>query len=298
VHERRSLFARLTITNAEPPGLVIGAVGGAGDLTVLARFAPADAGLRVGIFGWALTATWGGDPACGSVPCADRLPDTGFAATRVRAVKLLGCRSRGGFYTNGARDRKVVALTFDDGPWPDTEAFVKVLERKKVPGTFFLIGEQIRGHEALLQRELRDGDMIGNHTYTHANVAGGGGSAAHQITSTTKAIQHATGGFTPCIFRPPYGASSGSLVSLARGMGMATIEWDVDPTDYSRPGADAVYQRLVGGARNGSILLMHDGGGPRGQTLAALPRVIDTLRSRGYQFQTVTDLLGFAPIYG
>ena len=79
-------------------------------------------------------------------------------------------------------------------------------------------------------------------------------------------------------FRAPGGAVSAPLISEARGMGMNTIEWDVDPTDWSTPGTDAIYSRVVSQTKPGSIILMHDGGGPRGQTLAALPRIIHTLR--------------------
>ncbi len=78
---------------------------------------------------------------------------------------------------------------------------------------------------------------------------------------------------------------------------MRTITWDVDPTDWSTPGTGAIYSRIVGAARPGSIILMHDGGGNRSETLAALPSIIDTLRSRGYKFETVTQLLGYQLIY-
>ena len=91
---------------------------------------------------------------------------------------------------------------------------------------------------------------------------------------------------------------SAPLISEARGMGMNTIEWDVDPTDWSTPGTDAIYSRVVSQTKPGSIILMHDGGGPRGQTLAALPRIIHTLRGRGYKFATVPDLLGLQPVFG
>jgi peptidoglycan/xylan/chitin deacetylase (PgdA/CDA1 family) len=168
-----------------------------------------------------------------------------------------------------------------------------ILERNRVHATFFLIGQQVRGNESLVRRELADGNAVGNHTFTHANVSGGG---LRQLTSTQGAIRRASG-YTPCVFRAPYGAVSGTIIGQARGLGLDTIEWDVDPRDWARPGTDAIYSRLVGGARRESILLMHDGGGPRDQTVAALPRVIATLRARGYGFVTVPELLGLRPQY-
>jgi peptidoglycan/xylan/chitin deacetylase (PgdA/CDA1 family) len=91
---------------------------------------------------------------------------------------------------------------------------------------------------------------------------------------------------------------SAPLISEARSQGMNTIQWDVDPTDWSTPGTGAIYSRIVSQTRPGSIILMHDGGGPRGQTLAALPRIINTLRARGYRFATVPQLLGLEPVFG
>ena len=136
-----------------------------------------------------------------------------------------------------------MALTFDDGPGPLTPQFYSVLEREKVPGTFFLIGQQVgegRAAQAGALRRLR----AGRPHWSHANVSGGGAAASRQVSSAKSAIVKATG-YTPCLFRAPYGAVSGSLISLVRGMGMNTIEWDVDPTDRSTPGTGAIYSRII-----------------------------------------------------
>ena len=256
-----------------------------------ARFAPDQVGLQPGAeFKWQVVTAYDGS--------TDLAPDAPASGTAPQP-RVMGCKAGGSSYrTNGPRDRKVVALTFDDGPFPLTPKFYDVLEREQVPGTFFLIGEQIRGKGALLKRALRDGFALGDHTWTHANVAGDGPAAARQITLTRDAIRRATGGYTTCLFRAPGGAVSGSLISEARGLGMNTIEWDVDPTDWSTPGTGAIYSRVISHTRPGSIILMHDGGGPRGQTLAALPRIISSLRARGYKFATVPDLLGLQPLFG
>jgi peptidoglycan/xylan/chitin deacetylase (PgdA/CDA1 family) len=206
----------------------------------------------------------------------------------------IGCRaSAPTVRTSGSASRRLVALTFDDGPGLYTARVLDVLRRRRVRATFFMIGSQVRGAERVLRRMLADGHALGNHTFTHANVSGGGW---RQMASTQAAIRRATG-YTPCVFRPPYGASSGLLSGQARQLGMNNILWNVDTFDWRRPGSWAIRSRAVGGARPGAIILLHDGGGPRAQTVAALPGIITTLRARGYGFATVPELLRLAPRY-
>ena len=212
--------------------------------------------------------------------------------SRVAASRSGACgTARACNATRGAAAR-TVALTFDDGPWPDTPRFLHVLEREHVRATFFLIGRQVRGHAPELRRMLRDGDAIGNHTYTHPDLLRVRRSVGRELTETSAAIVHEVG-YRPCLFRPPYGALNRRVISLAGDLGMTTIVWDVDPRDWSRPGRTAIVRRVLSGARGGSIVLMHDGGGDRSQTLSALPRVIAGLRRRGYGFETVAQLLGY-----
>jgi len=223
---------------------------------------------------------------------AKALPGRGAYRFRLRPVRAVGCTGgSAGLTTNGPRDRKVVALTFDDGPSEYTPAFLDVLREKHVPGTFFEVGIEMPGREATMRRILSEGDEIGDHTMTHAEYPGYGeiAGAASRIAAYTH--------FRPCLFRPPGGAVNSSVIATAGGLGLRTITWDVDPRDWSTPGSGAIYSTIVGTTQPGSIVLMHDGGGPRGETLAALPRVIDTLRARGYGFATVTQLLGGRTIY-
>ena len=142
-----------------------------------------------------------------------------------------------------------------------------------------------------MRRILREGDEIGNHTMHHTELPG------YSEIAPDSALVESYTHFKPCLFRPPGGAEDSSVISTAAGLGMQTITWDVDPRDWTTPGASAVYSRVVGAARAGSIILMHDGGGPRGGTLEALPRIIDTLRARGYRFATVSALLGHRLLY-
>jgi peptidoglycan-N-acetylglucosamine deacetylase len=253
---------------------------------------PPDAGLTPHRYRWRLIADLGGCGAKAPGDCAQSLPARGDRVFRLRPVRAVGCTGgSAGLAINGPRDRKVVALTFDDGPSEYTPGFLSVLRQKHVPGTFFEIGQEMPGRESTMRRILREGDEIGNHTMHHTEYPGYANIAP--TTSLIEAITH----FRPCLFRPPGGAVDSSVIAAAGEDRLRTITWDVDPADWSTPGSAAVYSRVVGAAQPGSIVLMHDGGGDRSGTLAALPSIIDTLRARGYRFDTVTELLAQRMIY-
>jgi peptidoglycan/xylan/chitin deacetylase (PgdA/CDA1 family) len=190
----------------------------------------------------------------------------------------------------------VVALTFDDGPWSDTSAFVHMIARNHAVATFFMIGRQITAsYTGTLRSELRYGDALGDHSFTHPYLTRVDDVRA-ELARTRAAIERLTG-YTPCVFRPPYGAYDASVIATARSLGLATVLWSVDPSDYTLPGTPAIVQRVLAQVRPGSIIISHDGGGPRGQTLAAYPTIIAALRARGYRFETVPQLLGLRTVY-
>jgi peptidoglycan/xylan/chitin deacetylase (PgdA/CDA1 family) len=189
-----------------------------------------------------------------------------------------------------------VALSFDDGPASLTPKFVRMLAANGAVGTFFMIGGQVTGaYRATLHSELRSGDALGDHTWSHPDLVRTG-AVRSELERTLKAI-HGLSGYTPCVFRPPYGSYDSSVLYTARSLGLATIMWDVDPADYTLPGTGTIVRRVLAQVKPGSIILSHDGGGPRGQTLAAYPSIIRALRGRGYRFLTVPQLLGFRTIY-
>jgi peptidoglycan/xylan/chitin deacetylase (PgdA/CDA1 family) len=223
-------------------------------------------------------------------------PALRLAAVRPAPLyRIVGCRSRGGPYRAGPT-RREVAIGFDDGPAADTQAFVAMLEQSHATATFFLIGRQVgSASRTTLLRELRDGDVLGDHSYSHPNLTLTRDTRT-QLTRTLAAIRTVTG-YTPCVFRPPYGAYDNAVVQSARSLGLATVLWNVDPSDYALPGRGAVEQRVLAQVRPGSIIISHDGGGPRGQTLAAYPAIIAALRARGYGIVTIPELLGFRPLY-
>jgi peptidoglycan-N-acetylglucosamine deacetylase len=223
---------------------------------------------------------------------------------RLHAPKLIGCVASGpSLVYQGSSGKREIALTFDDGPWdePPTSAFLRVLEREHVVATFFEIGDQISKYDpdgAFERRMLADGDMIGDHTWSHPMMTAlTPRKQRAQLLETVDSIRHSTHGFTPCLWRPPYGAINPRLVALAHSLGLLTIMWDVDPRDWALPGANAIYANVISHAHDGAIVIQHFGGGPRYQTLAALPREIETLRRQGYTFVTVAQLLGLRLIY-
>jgi peptidoglycan-N-acetylglucosamine deacetylase len=233
--------------------------------------------------------------------CVTLWPARGAVAA-LHPPQPVGCTDTGPPFVDGVTTtRKEIALTFDDGPWYQTPQFLTLLEHEKVPATFFEIGRQIaqfgqRG--AIERRMLADGDMVGDHTWSHIVVAGAGPVAASQIQETAAAIREATHGFTPCLFRAPDGDVSPALIGEARSLGFTTIQWDIDPRDWALPGVGEIEGNVLANAHPGAIVIMHDGGGDRSETLAALPTIIGTLRARGYTFVTVTQLLGLHLTYG
>ena len=284
-------------------GSVIAAtVTRAGSRQLTATFLPSAIGNAYAPVRWQVDSTLG-RPHCNTptgAACAALWPAKAPIAP-FHSPQPVGCTDTGpAFVTGITTTRREIALTFDDGPWYQTPQFLTLLEHYKVPATFFEVGEHIGeyGEGGVIERRmLADGDMIGDHTWSHIVVAAAGPVAAEQIDRTAMAIRDATGGFTPCLFRAPGGDVSSPLIGEARSMGFTTIQWDIDPRDWALPGVGEIEGNVLANAHPGAIAIMHDGGGDRSETLAALPDIIDTLRARGYTFVTVTQLLGQHVIY-
>ncbi|MFN8111154.1 MAG: polysaccharide deacetylase family protein [Thermoleophilia bacterium] len=211
-----------------------------------------------------------------------------------RAWHVTGCRVPGtGLVRSGVPGGDAVGLSFDDGPAQATATVLDMLRAAGVHATFYVIGRQVSGYPpgaALMRRALAEGDMLGNHSWQHAVLP-----AAGSIAETQAGIVAATG-FTPCTFRPPYGRFDARLEADVAALGMRPVTWDIDTRDWTLPGAAAITAAALR-ARPGDIILMHDGGGPRAQTVAALSGVLDGLRARGLRGVTVEDLLGATPVY-
>jgi peptidoglycan/xylan/chitin deacetylase (PgdA/CDA1 family) len=201
--------------------------------------------------------------------------------------EAFGCTSRpGAIVRRGPKAGDEVALTFDDGPsLTQTPPILATLHRLGAHATFFEEGRHVRGREALMRQILAFGDEIGNHSYHHPVDPG-----EAELASTQAAIRAATG-FTPCLFRPPYGELDRREEAAARANGLQMVFWTLDSEDDRHPGVGAIRARVVRRARPGSIVLLHDGG-RHPQTVEALPGIVEGLEARGFRLVTVTELLG------
>ena len=195
------------------------------------------------------------------------------------------------FVKEGGDRGRDIALTFDDGPGPYTPAVLSVLERFGVHATFFEIGEMLRYFSASTLRELRDGDAIGDHTETHPEMARLSAHAQREELFEQIARIELLGGPRPLLFRPPYGSYDATTIRELHKLHLLMVLWSVDTEDYLQPGVSAIVQRALAGAHPGAIMLMHDAGGTRTQTIAALPIIISRLRAQGYRLVTVPQLL-------
>ena len=191
-----------------------------------------------------------------------------------------------------------VALTFDDGPDPTwTPKLLDLLRDKNVPATFFVVGAQVVSHPELVRRELAAGDDVGSHTFTHAELSALPKWRQNlELSLTQTALAGAASAHT-ALLRPPYSSTPAALtrpeanaVSRAARLGYLVALADRDGEDWRRPGVERIVANAEPTGDEGAVVLLHDGGGDRSETLAAVSRIIDDLRLRGFQFRTVSQL--------
>ncbi len=213
----------------------------------------------------------------------------GLVARENAAIDRLLTRQQ--FISVGGRERRDIALTFDDGPGPYTPGVLHQLARLHVPATFFEIGFMIHYFHDSLTRELHMDTAIGDHTETHPMMAGLSSAVQKsEILDQTQQLHRYKAPF-PRLYRPPYGSFNQATFSILHHLRMLMVLWTVDTSDYLQPGVNAIVDRAVDGARPGAIILMHDAGGLRTQTIAALPRIVRALHKRGYKLVTVPQLV-------
>jgi cellulose synthase/poly-beta-1,6-N-acetylglucosamine synthase-like glycosyltransferase/peptidoglycan/xylan/chitin deacetylase (PgdA/CDA1 family) len=224
------------------------------------------------------------------------------------ARPVLVADGRGGLVSRQPRPGRRIALSFDDGPSAEwTPRIAAILLREHVPATFFEVGSQVVRHPELTGMLHRDGFELGNHTFTHASLAGlPGWEATLQVALTESAISGVTG-VRPRLVRPPYSSTTEAVTPAeerawgalaAHGYAIALANFDTE--DWARPGVGAILASVLSDPAvrrgEGGIVLMHDAGGNRAQTVAALPRLIAALRARGFAFTTVSQLAGISRV--
>jgi peptidoglycan-N-acetylglucosamine deacetylase len=190
-------------------------------------------------------------------------------------------------------DGPYIAMTFDDGPHAtNTPKLLDMAAKRHIKLTFFVIGQCVEQNPALLRREVAEGHEIGNHTWSHPDLAKLPDDGVRTQLQQTEDIIVKTIGIKPKLMRPPYGElTKRQRQWVNRDFGYKIILWDVDPVDWKRPGSNVVAQRIIAGARPGSIILSHDIHPP---TIAAMPQVFDTLLAKGFKFVTVSELISHA----
>lgn len=198
-------------------------------------------------------------------------------------------------------DQPVIALTFDDGPWPETtDQILDILEANGAKATFFTIGEQVEPYSAAVKRAEAMGCEVCTHSWDHASGSGGGVdltlmSADEQISEITQgyaAIANVLGKEPPHIIRAPGGNFHDDIINTLWSYVDAEIGWDVDTKDWSLPGSDSIASVILS-VEPGQVVLMHDGGGDRAQTVAALREALPVLVERGYKCVTISELLTY-----
>ncbi|WP_427890231.1 polysaccharide deacetylase family protein [Kribbella sp. GL6] len=184
---------------------------------------------------------------------------------------------------------KYVVLTFDDGP--DAEYTPKVLDilaKYDAKATFFEVGQNVRKHPELTKRIHEAGHSVQNHTWDHSDLRKLTAARFQQEVASTDQAIRAEIGSTPGCLRPPYGGVSATVRQRARQLHKDLVVWTVDSRDWTKPGTAAIVQRVLKNVHSGSVVLMHDGGGNRAQTVAALPAILTALKAQGYGFRTLT----------
>lgn len=180
---------------------------------------------------------------------------------------------------------KAIALTIDDGPSSKyTPQVLALLAHYKIPATFCMIGQNVAQHASLVAEVSAAGHLVANHTWTHPDMSK---MTAAQVTAEIERTNDAItkgGARRPALFRAPGGAWSPTVFQVCAQLGLRPLDWSVDPRDWSRPGTDHIVQNVMGHTHTGSIILEHDGGGDRSQTVAALQQFLPRLLDAGYRF--------------
>lgn len=217
------------------------------------------------------------------------------AASLYYATYAVRSQWLGRTYWRGRRDRNTVALTFDDGPSPDTVGILNVLAEHRLNATFFMVGRAVESFPDIAQRVIAEGHEVGNHSYSHPLYLFQRGSETRDQVERAQDVIAETIGVRPMLARPPFGVRTPAYFEATRALGLLTVQWDVAGFDWKTRSGKRIAQDVLRKARAGSIILLHDGDSEgkqdRRQTIAALPLIIEGLRARGLHIAPLSQLL-------
>jgi len=195
-------------------------------------------------------------------------------------------------YWHGDRDRPAIALTFDDGPSAQTLELLDVLAQYNVKATFFMVGSRVDAHPEIARAVLAAGHAIGNHTYHHARLAHHTpAQVREELIAGERALERVVG-IRPSFYRPPFGVEDHVTRQVGHELGLVAVDWSDSSKDWKRPGVNAIVANVLSRAQDGVVILMHDAGGDRRQTVEAVKRLVPELERRGFELVTVPSLLG------
>lgn len=225
-----------------------------------------------------------------------------FAALlAVGGMLLLAVLPGNSFYgpviTQVNTEKKLIALTFDDGPYPPyTEKLLQVLEEKQVKATFFLVGENVKRHPELARKVKAAGHEIALHAGVHQDLLKLNSEALQANIALGKTILKEELGVEPRFMRPPHGFKDWQVIAAIKANGLQAMNWSIIPRDWTNPGVETITSRVLDKAQPGAIVLLHDGDSPknlapRQQTVEATAIIIDKLRHQGYEFVSASQLL-------
>lgn len=205
----------------------------------------------------------------------------------VKEASIYSDTSRNAFMPE-SKSQPVVALSFDDGPHPGySDKIVEILDRAGINATFFIVGEMVKKYPELLKKEFLSGNEIGNHTYTDTRITAIEGNKAEEEIEKTQALIKKITGRKSVLLRPPGGHYNGIIVDIARKLGYQIVLWDLNSNDIVALPAWDIYKNIVSQVKDEDIVVFHDG---ISSTLDALPSIITKLKSRGFQFVTISEL--------
>ena len=222
-----------------------------------------------------------------------RLIAAALAAAMMLAPQVRAAEEYADVWFGSETDDKRIALTFDDGPHPRyTAEILDILAEYDIPATFFIVGDLARQYPALILRELAGGHELGSHTWSHPHIRNVTEAALREELAGTEELLLELADYRPQLFRPPEGACDDLVRRVAGAMDYDVVLWTVDTRDWSRPPSAEIVENVLTNTREGAIILCHDFVGGESQTPAALREFIPALLAAGYEFVTVSELIG------